>query len=94
MSPHIDFIREQIRQRAALFCCDNMDMLGKLHTIETAMLIGASVVLETPEDLNDTPPPLESTPQGEAMLRELFEGEAEHTCLDGGSPCRACRCRH
>lgn len=83
MNAHIDHIREQIRQRAALFCCDNMDMLGKLHTIETAMLIGASVVLETPEDLSDDPPPLESRPEGEALLRELFEGDRD----PGRCPC-------
>ncbi len=78
MNAHVDRIRETIRQRAALFCCDNMDMLGKLHTVETAMLIGASIVLETSIDLEDNPPPLESTPEGEELLRQLFESEALH----------------
>ncbi len=74
MNKHIDAIRRQIRERALLFCCDNLDMVGKLHTVETAMMIGASVVMETPIDLDDDLPPFVSTPEGDELLRQLFEG--------------------
>lgn len=74
MNGRIDKIREEIRRRALLFCCDNMDMLGKIHTVETAMLIGASVVFEQPLDPEDDGQ-LVITPEGEELLRQLFEGE-------------------
>jgi hypothetical protein len=74
LNGRVDRIREEIHRRALLFCCDNMDMLGKIHTIETAMLVGASVVFEQPLDPEDDGH-LVITPEGEELLRQLFEGE-------------------
>jgi hypothetical protein len=70
---NIERVIEEIRRRAQLFCCDNMTLLGKIHEIETAMMIGASIVLEQPisDDDEDLPP----TEKGEELLRQLFEGE-------------------
>ena len=50
-------------------------MVGKLRTIETAMLIGASIVFEQPIDPDDEGE-LQFTPEGEELLRQLFEGPA------------------
>jgi hypothetical protein len=74
LNGRIDRIREEVNRRALLFCCDNMDMLGKLHTVETAMLVGVSVVFEQPISEEDDGQ-LHITPEGEELLRQLFEGE-------------------
>ena len=74
LNGRVDRIREEIHRRALLFCCDNMDMLGKIHTVETAMLVGASIVFEQPLDPEDDGQ-LVITPDGENLLRQLFEGE-------------------
>jgi len=68
----IENVRQEILRRAQLFCCDNMDMVGKIRTIETAMLIGASIVLEQP--INDAEEDLTFTPEAEELFRQLFEG--------------------
>src|ERR1035437_8413870 len=72
---NVDRVREEIRRRAQLFCCDNMTLIGKVHEIETAMLIGVSVVLEQPIDEDSEE--LKFTPESEELIRQLFEGKGE-----------------
>ena len=54
-------------------------MLGKIHTVETAMLVGASIVLEQP--LNPADEDLPITKEGEELLKRLFDGEADKSII-------------
>jgi hypothetical protein len=74
MNKYIDAIRSEIHRRALLLVVDNPRHGANLHLLETAMLIGASVVMETPLD-TDTEDQLALTPAGDELLRQLFEGE-------------------
>jgi hypothetical protein len=69
---NVDRVREEIRRRAQLFCCDNMTLIGKVHEIETAMMIGASIVLEQP--IGEESEELQFTPEADELIRQLFEG--------------------
>lgn len=86
MNAHIDAIQSEIKRRILTMVVDNPNLAGIQLQLETAALIGASVVLETPLDLDDNPPPLESTPQGEELLRQLFEGDDLECCPNWGKP--------
>jgi hypothetical protein len=83
----VDRIREEIHKRALLLCCDNEALHGQLHTVETAMLMGASIVFEQPIEQEDEGE-LVISPEAEDLLRQLFEGEdklalaAEKTYLE------------
>jgi hypothetical protein len=70
----VDRIREEIHKRALLLCCDNEALHGQLHTVETAMLMGASIVFEQPIEQEDEGE-LVISPEAEDLLRQLFEGE-------------------
>ena len=77
MNAHIDKIRREIMERSLMLCCDNLQLAHLQHEIETAMLIGASIVMEIPIDPTDeTEGGLSVTPEGEELLRQLFEGDA------------------
>jgi hypothetical protein len=69
---NIEKVREEIRKRALLLVVDNPARAGDLHFIETAMLVGASIVLEQPIDDDDDE--LQFTPEAEELLRQVFEG--------------------
>ena len=69
---NIERVREEIRNRAISLICDNPRRVGDLHFIETAMLIGASIVFEQP--IEDTDEELKFTPETDELLRQLFEG--------------------
>jgi hypothetical protein len=74
----VDRIREEIHKRALLLCCDNEALHGQLHTVETAMLMGASIVFEQPIEQEDEGE-LVISPEAEDLLRQLFEGEDKLT---------------
>lgn len=81
---HIETIRKTIRDRAQEFCLDNPRLLGAEMVVETAMLIGASVVLGQPIDPSDTEAPeLSDTPEGQALLEQLFNGPRSFRCPCG-----------
>jgi hypothetical protein len=75
MNKQIESIRKTIRDRSQEFCLDNPRLLGAEMVIETAMLIGASVVLGQPVDPDDNEAPeLSDTPEGRKLLEALFGG--------------------
>ena len=74
MNERINVIRNKIQQRALLMVGGDPARAGDLYFAETCMLIGASVVLEMPLDLKDKNQ-LISTPAGEEILSQLFEGQ-------------------
>ena len=69
-------IKREIRNRAVLLIADNPARIGDLNFVETAMLIGASVVLEQPLDDKETNNDA-FMEESEDMFRQLFGGYLE-----------------
>ena len=72
----MDRIQKEIRNRALLLIEDNPSRVGDLNFVETAMRIGASIVMEQPITESDNPID-NMTPEAEEALRQLFEGRPE-----------------
>lgn len=74
MNKPIERIQRAVKDRAAEFCLDNPNFYGKNVLVETIMLMGVAVVMSMPIDEAEEEEvcKLTDTPEGQAMLKELF----------------------